>query len=92
MELKNFKKTSSVGGPLELVFNWGNIWVKVDPDVLRFDISTFSEILAKHQFMSIIVSVGPGLGISLFCLDTLAQHQGMSRPSHPLSEIFPLDC
>ena len=88
VELKKLKITSPVGEPLKFVCWWGNIWEKVDPAVLRFDLSTLSKILAKHQFISRIVLAGPGLEIILCCLDTLAHHQGRSLPSQPLSEIF----
>ena len=79
---------SSLVEPLKSVGFWWN----VDPAVLRFDISTFSEILAKHHFISRIVSVGSGLEIAICCLDILARHQRGSCISQPLSEIVPLDC
>ena len=37
----------------------------MEPAALLFDISIFIKILAKHQLISIIVLVGPGLGIAL---------------------------
>ena len=40
-----------------------NPWTQFDPAVPLLDLSTFRKIPAKHQLISIILSVGPGSGI-----------------------------
>ena len=74
--------------PHEFVCYWVNLWTKVDPDVLQFELLTFNKIVEKHQFISIIVLIFPVLGIAFCCLDTLAQHEGRSLPIQSLSETY----
>ena len=85
MELKKFLKRAQWGNLLNL-FVRAIFFEKVDPAVLRFDPSNFREILAKHQFISIIVFVGSGLVIALCCPNTIAQHlvgsEGPVQASH----------
>ena len=64
VELNKLKNRAQWRNPLQ---NYGCSLQLVEPAVLLFGLSTFSEILAKHQRISRIVSVGPGLIISLCC-------------------------